>query len=282
MTTALVDPEPITDDDFPDDPDLPDEPPGTGTGRVPPNFTRDRETGELREKKRPGRPRNPPSPEELRAQEPALSPPEDAPPTPGGKKARVREDLPMPKAGIIAASVNKMYRRSGKIVRAMDHDIGTAIIECAQDGDPDSVGVAWETLAKSDPAVRAWLLRVIKGGAVWDLVLAHAPIGIAIALHPRIQSMLTGRRIERLVEAFIEPDDDDPDGMAGMDMDTAEKMAERAGMDMEQMMERAQEVAERMTEGRKLPPGVSPRRAPNGFREQPKNRTRAQRKTDHG
>jgi hypothetical protein len=274
MTTALLDPDPVTDDDF-DAPDLPGDP-DDAAGPVPAGMTRDRDTGELRPKKRPGRPRNPPDLEQLKASEPPPRPADDAPPTPGKKKAVV-PDAPMPRAGIISAAVNKMYRRAGKIVRAMDHDIGTAVIECAQDGDPDSVGVAWEALAKSDPKVRAWLLRMIKGGAIWDLVLAHAPIGMAIFMKPRIQAMLTGKRMERLVEAFIEDDGDDPDGLAGMDLDTAERLAERAGMDMEQMMERAQEVAERMAD-RRMPPGVSPRRAPNGFREQPKNKTRAQRK----
>lgn len=275
---TMVDDVPLTDEDFPDDPPLPPEVPEAqgDEDEAPIGLTVDRKTGELRPKLKPGRPRKPPSIEDLRAAGPLPPPTPDAPPEQGRRrKTKTTTEVAMPRGGIIAAGVNKLYRRAGKIVRAMDDDIGTAIIECAQDGDPDSVGVAWENLAKTDPRIRAFLLRALKGGAWTDLLLAHAPIGMALVMKPRVQAFL-GRsgRMEKLVQAFTEEDGDTPGGMlGGLDEAAARAMAAQAGIDMEQVAARMEEMAA----SGNLPPGVTPRRAPNGFREQPKNRSRAQR-----
>lgn len=275
--TTMTDDEPVTDADFepdPDEPDLPPEPPATEPGEAPYGLTVDRQTGTLRPKMKPGRPRKPATADELRAAGP---PPPAVPDDPPGKvslrkRQAPADDLPMPKGGVIAAGVNKLYRRAGKIVRAMDHDIGTAIIECAQDGDPDSVGVAWENLAKTNPKIRAWLVKAVAGGLWGDLVMAHAPIGMAIVMKPAIAKRIPFRKIAL---SLAEPDEDSPDGdFGGLGEADLEQMAQRMGMDVEQMKARAEEVMADIQSG-KLPPGA--RTAPPGFRQQPRNKSRAQR-----
>ena len=56
--------------------------------------------------------------------------------------------------GAIAKGVNQLYRKAGKLVRVMDPGIGQALIDITRAEDPEdvTVGDAWETLARSQPA----------------------------------------------------------------------------------------------------------------------------------
>ena len=196
-------------------------------GAAPYGWTRDRKTGTLRAKKRPGRPSVPPSAEELAAALAAAVPAEPVPDRPPAAPAarRIRINLPgsepqapaMPRGGIIAAGVDKLYRRAGKLLRALDHDIGQALIECTRQDLLDegelTVGQAWEQLAKTNPRIRAFLMRAIAGGAWGDLIMAHAPIGIAIVMKPAVQRLIPWGRI---VESMAEPDEDTPEGEGGL------------------------------------------------------------------
>ena len=270
----------------PDDFTVADEPPAPEV-EAPWGWTRDRQTGELRPKLKPGRPAAaPPGLDELHAAGPPPGPEPDKPPgEPGERRGRwgrrrpEPQEVPMPKGGVIAAGVNRLYRRAGRIVRAMDEDIGTAIIECTKPDpeDPDwlTVGQAWENLAKDSPRIRRWLLRLIKGGALQDLILAHAPIGMAIAMKPAIGRLLMRmpllRRlpVAKLAAAFFGDEDEDgnpvaPDGMGGLSAEDVQRMAEQSGIDLEKM---AEQVAARMPRDH-LPPR----------RSQPRNRTRAARR----
>ena len=123
----------------------------------------------------------------------------------------------MPKGGIIAAGVDKLYRRAGKLLRALDHDTGQALIECTRadllDDGELTVGQAWEQLAKTNPRIRSFLLRAIAGGAWGDLVMAHAPVGIALVMKPAVQRLIPW---QRMVESMAEPDEDTPDGEGGL------------------------------------------------------------------
>ena len=268
--------------DEPPDPDVP-----AGEDDAPYGWTRDRESGELRPKKRPGRPGKPPGAEEIAAG-PPVARADDRPPGPGkrgrGRAAPVADaDVPMPKGGVIAAGVNKAYRRAGKIVRAFDRELGEAIISCTRrelddDADELTVGEGWEQLCRTNPRVRRAVLKAIAGGAIGDLVMAHAPIGIAFMMKPMVQRLIP---LGRLVESMAEPDDDTPDGegsadtggmtpsdfedMRRMAEQQAQKMAERMGMDVtpEQMAEASAQAAQQM------PPAFR--------RQQPRNQSRAKR-----
>ena len=274
-------------DDFitPDEPAI-DEPGDVSPGQddlaeAPYGWMRDPDTGDLRPKKRPGRPRNPPGPEELAAKEPVTRA-KDRAPTPGKPKAGEVQYPPMPSGGTIARGVNRLYRRAGKIVRAMDGDVGTAIIECTRKEDDDdvTVGEAWENLCKTNPRIRAVILRIIEGGAWGELLMAHAPIALAIAMKPAIMRLIP---FKRLVESMAERDDDAPEGDlggltaedAGQMADMSEQMARMAAARMgdvpPDVVAEAQRMASRMMGG-EVP-------VPAAFRrQQPQNKSRAQRK----
>jgi hypothetical protein len=228
-----------------DEPAAADAPAGGDFAEAPYGWRRDPETGQMVPKKKPGRPRTPRTAEELAAAAPVDREP-DPPPGAGhrGRARSARNDTPppMPRGGIIAAGVNKLYRRAGKILRAFDHDIGQAVIECTRDGDLEegelTVGEAWEQLARANPRIRAFILRAIAGGAWSDLIMAHAPIGIAIAMKPVIQRLIP---FGRLIESVAEPDEDSGEGEGGLP-------GGMTAADFDQLKEQATEQARRMAE----------------------------------
>ena len=301
MTTETLPPgeldEDLTGDEFytaDDPPDMPEdgETPGSppdepGAAGPPPDspeapygWTKDRKDG-WRPKKRPGRPRVPASAADI-----AAGPPVDrTPDRPPGKPAKPKPPDPtMPAGGVIARGVNRLYRRAGKIVRAMDADIGTAIIECTRpddDGEDLTVGEAWENLCKTNPRIRAFVLRCLSGGAWGDLVMAHAPIAMAILMKPAIASRIPFRR---LVESWLDHDEDtkpddlqvsDVDDMAATARAQAEKMARRMGVKVPAgvMAEAERQARAMQQQDTPAPPG-----APPGLRRaQPKRQSRAKR-----
>ena len=257
---------------------------------APYGWTTDPKTGERRPKKSPGRPRKPRTAEELRAEGPPPAVPPDEPPGRLPRGARKPADdadvAEMPKAGVIAKGVNKLYRRAGRIIRAMDRDIGQAVIECTRPDpeDPDwlTVGEAWEQVAKTSPNIRRWVMRAIAGGAWSDLVMAHAPIGVAIMMKPLIMRILPFRK---LIESMTADEDGDGGDLGGLTPEDVEAMAAQAGLDVEAMAERVarrmngqpgvpvsaevEAAARRVAEESRLPPGFR--------RQQPKRSSRSAR-----
>ena len=249
---------------------------------APYGWTVDPKTGERRPKKSAGRPRKPPSADELRESGPPPPvPPDEAPGKPPRGSARPKDDkdpagVPaMPRSGLIATGVNKLYRRAGRFLRAMDHDIGQAVIECTKPDpeDPDwmTVGEAWEQVAKTSPSIRAWLLRMIAGGAWTDLVMAHAPIGAAIIMKPAIMRILP---FKKLIESMTSDEDGDGGDLGGLSAEDAQAMGQRMGLDLEAMAER---VARKMSD--EPEPAMAGNGVPPAFRrQQPRNASRAQRR----
>jgi hypothetical protein len=225
---------------------------------APYGYTVDEKTGLERPKRAPGRPRKSPSLEDLKAQlegaEPEPGPaPGDRPPAAPKGRARRREkgrpDRPAPPIpqkyraeGSIAKGVNQLYRKAGKLVRVMDPDVGAALIEITRAEDPDdvTVGDAWETLARSNPRVRAFLLRLLAGGAWSGIITAHLPVLMAILLKDGIR-----RRIPfgGLLMAVADDSEDSPAPGAGTLMDGLRPE------DMAQMMDLAQAMAGRAAGG---------------------------------
>lgn len=270
----------------PDDPDEPGE--TAASGDAPYGWTTDPATGRPRPKIRPGRPRKPPSPEQL-AEQPPVDRADDRPPAPpqrghggrGGKKDDDRPEVPMPRGGVIADGVNRLYRRAGKIVRALDADIGQAVIECtrADDEDEITVGEAWERLCKANPRIRAFILKCIAGGAYGELIMAHLPIGVAIIMKPGIQRFINPGR---LIESMAEPDEDTPEGEGGlpggMTAADAGEMRDLAEQQMRKMASKmgVQVSAADLKAARAAADQLSGNGAP-ARRAQPKRTTRAQR-----
>lgn len=226
------------------------------TPEAPFGYTRDRETGEMRPKKTAGRPKQPPSLDELRTSAapqpgaaPAAGPAEDRPPSGGGRKRGKKDALPSPageepipqhRPGVITKGVNRMYRRAGKIVRAMDRDIGIAIIEStkntADDGEPDdSVGAAWDEMARTNPRIRRFLLKILAGGAWGQLFMAHLPILMAVIMKDGIRKHIP---LMKFITAMTEKDGDD-DGEEGQGGISGLLAGMEPG-DMQQMMKMAQ------------------------------------------
>jgi hypothetical protein len=205
--------------------------------------------GNRRPKKTAGRPRKSPSADELKAgaetraaEQPGESPAEDrAPARPGRGRKRLpagaaAEDgavVPQHRPGVITKGMNKRYRQLGKLIRPLDKDTGQALIgmteNTSEEPDEDtSVGACWDELARVNPRVRKFCLAVIQGGAYGALVMAHAPLGVAVAL--KFVSANPGF-IGRLILSMSEPDEDTPEGEGGLPFGmTAEDAAQMMKM----------------------------------------------------
>jgi len=212
---------------------------------APYGWTTDPATGERRPKKTAGRPRKSPSVEDLKtaaetraAEQPDGQPAEDrAPARPGRLRkalpAGAADTVPQHRPGVITKGMNKRYRQLGKLIRPLDSDVGQALIEMtsntSEEPDEDtSVGACWDEVARVNPRVRKFCLSVIQGGAYGALVMAHAPLGVAIAL--KFVSENPGF-IGRLIVSMAEPDEDTPEGEGGLPFGmTAEDAAQMMKM----------------------------------------------------
>jgi hypothetical protein len=179
-------------------------------------------------------------------------PPADrAPATPSRKHGArpARPEVPY-HPGVITRGMNRLYRQAGKITRAMDADIGTAIIEAARntadEGEPDdSVGAAWDELARVNPRVRRFCVMLVSGGVYGQLLMAHAPIFLAVLMKPAIADRIP---FARFLASMAEADEDTPEGEGGLP----------GGMtagDVVQMAAMADQFAARM--GMPVPPEVA-------------------------
>jgi hypothetical protein len=252
----------------------------TPAEEAPFGYTRDEATGELRPKKAQGRPRKSPTLDELKAQKeaaaavesaPAAKPEDRAPSArrPHRRKAAGEPDKPEPpvvqfRAGVIAKGINRLYRKAGKMVRVMDRDVGQALIDITRkdtldNGEPDpedvTVGEAWEEIARVNPRIRAFLMKIIAGGAWGQLFACHAPVLLAVLMKDAIRKRIP---FMKLIEAFL---DGGEDGEAPADGTVAEGLTMP---DMGEMMAMAQQFAEQAMNGRAAPPGPRVPVAPDG------------------
>lgn len=218
-------------------------------GEAPYGYTRDRETGELRPKKQAGRPRRSPSVDELKAQradsEGDTKPADRPPDARGAKRTRGGEKEPSKPVvvwheGQIERGMNRLYRRAGKLCRAFDRDIGTALIEMTRKEDPDdiTVGQAWEDVARVNPRIRVFCLRIISGGVYGALVYAHLPLAIAIISKDSVRRLLP---LGNLMDSFLTPDTEP--GGDGSSMADGTPFEGLHPQDMAQMYAMAQHLA---------------------------------------
>ena len=207
------------------DPDVP-------TPEAPYGFTKD--GAGWRPKKLPGAPRkaakgpggpggptgqDPPPVEALKARGKTEGPSSDRAPGTAKKPRKAEDPLPPFRAGPIASGMNRLYARVGRIVRVMDPVIGQAIIETtSKEAESEvTVGEAWEELARTNPRIRRVLLKLIAGGARGQLIMAHAPIMLAVLMKPAVLERLP---LSKLLLAYVDDEDQAGDGlgaaMAGM------------------------------------------------------------------
>lgn len=243
---------------------------------APYGYTKDRQTGEVRPKKSPGRGgvKASPSLEDLKASQsqqykdtgvytaPDKGEKTDRSPVQSfqrrHRKGNDKPDkpakvIPPYREGVIAKGVNKLYAKIGRFVRVMDHDIGTAIIESTRkESDDDvTVGEAWDELARTNPRIRAFLMKLLVGGAWGQVMWAHAPIFLAIAMKEGISKHIP---FMGLVEAALGDDED------GTPSDISQAMGGMTSEDMGAMMNMAQGMMAQM--GMNLPRSASTGRMP--------------------
>jgi hypothetical protein len=201
-----------------------------------------------------------PSIDDLKAA--AQDPEEDRKPGKSAKTKRSRRvktdtavSVPPFRAGPIAAGMNKLYFRTGKFIRVMDRDIGMAVIESTRKESEDdvTVGEAWEELARTNPRIRAALLKLISGGSYTQLMMAHAPIFLAIIMKDSIKKHIP---FMKLIEAAL-VDDGDGDG-GGQPSDISAMLGGLSPEDAAQMAQMAQGMMAQM--------GFNMGRNPNGAR----------------
>lgn len=156
----------------------------------------------------------PPSVDELKAQ--AGEPEREPDAEPGTHRPRkIRKSASagatpaMPRAGTLARAVNKLYARAGRFVRAVDPVLGNAIIGAtrAESEDDQTVGEAWEELARTNPRIRAVLLTLIQGNAWWGLFAAHLPIVMAVLMKESVRARIP---FGSFLDVFDEQDDENP------------------------------------------------------------------------
>jgi len=202
------------------------EPPPDATPEAPYGYMTDPVTKQRRPKLRPGRVKAKPppgtegiKPDHVPGADQDVPPGRTEEPLARAAAARAaRSSVPMPRAGMIARAVNRLYRRAGKALRAWDADVGQAFIYVARDtseqGEPDnSVGAAWEELAKTNPRIRAVLTRLMAGGAWAAVAEAHLPIVVVVLMKDSIANRIP---FGRLLRSMAEPDEDSPPGGGGL------------------------------------------------------------------
>lgn len=255
---------------------------------APYGYTTDPESGEPRPKRAAGRPRKPPTVDELREQAPAAAAEPSGDRAPALVKRSRRKEAPKAEAepvpqfreGQIAKGVNKLYRKAGKIIRVADPEIGTAVIESTRKEAEDdvTVGEAWEELARTNVRIRRFVMKCLAGGAWGQLLMAHAPIFMAVLMKPAILRLIP---FARVVESMAEPDEDTPEGEGGlpggMTADDAQQMADLAQAQFAKMgLSVPPEVAANMAQMAGAMMNGGPLRVKQD-RNQPRRTTRAQR-----
>lgn len=219
MTEALAEPA-----ETPSDPPV----------EAPYGWVIDKNTGQRRPRLRPGRRRlsvaveNTDQPTDVQA--PISRDPDITPGTTAAHKPKPSKEIDVPpfRAGPIAKGMNRLYTKTGKLLRTFDKPIGEAVIAAARkDSDDDTtVGEAWEEIAKTNPRVRAFLLRLISGGAWSSLLMAHAPIMLALLMRDGIRKYIPLMKIAEAVLVDDEPDGEtqDPTGLGLNPGDLAQMM----------------------------------------------------------
>lgn len=97
--------------------------------------------------------------------------------TSGPKLKGRKAPAPMPRGGL-RKPLEDMYTSMGMMMMPFDPNCGKVIIESAE-----RCAESLEDLAKTNPAVRRVLIALVTTNALGAVIMAHAPILMAIAMH---------------------------------------------------------------------------------------------------
>ena len=110
---------------------------------------------------------------------------DDNPPsrrTRADKAPKSGPEYPAFRAGPIAKGMNRLYFKAGRLISIKNAAVGQAFINSTLKVDDEdlTVGDAWEEIARTNPKIRAILMRLLEGNAWMNLFMAHLPILLAV------------------------------------------------------------------------------------------------------
>ena len=110
---------------------------------------------------------------------------------------------PMPRKGNLAKQFTQLYTSLGTFLMPFDAACGGAIINAAP-----KCGEAMENLARENPAVRKALLAMVETSVWGQVIMAHAPIMLAIAIHhvPAVKNNIGGMAAKITAQAMTPED----------------------------------------------------------------------------
>ena len=85
---------------------------------------------------------------------------------------------PKPRPGTLVKPLTDLYTSIGTMLVPFDQPCGMAIVNSAND-----CAKALENLARENPAVRRALLRLVETSVWGQVIAAHAPIFVTVAMH---------------------------------------------------------------------------------------------------
>lgn len=93
------------------------------------------------------------------------------------KAPRERKPVPMPRGGL-RKPLEDLYTSLGMMMMPFDESCARVIIEAAP-----RCAESLDDLAKTNPAVRRLLISLVTTSALGAVIMAHAPIVMAVAMH---------------------------------------------------------------------------------------------------
>ena len=126
----------------------------------------------------------------------------------GPRPAKARKPVPPTPRGGLRQPLEDMYTGLGLMMMPFDPHCGKIIIEAAP-----RCAETLDDLAKTNPAVRRILISIVTTSALGAVIMAHAPILMAIAMHhiPALrekQEKMVGEFAEMMANGFnIQPPD---------------------------------------------------------------------------
>jgi len=107
---------------------------------------------------------------------------------------------PKPRPGTLVKPLTDLYTSVGTMLIPFDQPCGMAIVNCAED-----CARALENLARENPAVRRALLRLVETSVWGQVIAAHAPIFVTVAMHhnPAVRSAYAGQQAAEGAEQYL-------------------------------------------------------------------------------
>lgn len=124
------------------------------------------------------------------------------------REKKTRAVPAMPRGGL-KSSLTQMYTGIGMAVMPFDPACGRVVIENAE-----TCAAALDELAKTNPAVRRVLMSLVTTSAWGAVIMAHAPILMAVAMHhvPALrekQEKMVGEMAEMFANGFGQQNGED-------------------------------------------------------------------------